>query len=305
MKINKLNKKQNIISTLHDCIQWAVNGFTQAGLHYGHGTDNAWDEAVYLSLYALHLPPDADSALLSKQLSEQERQAIIELIQRRITERIPAAYLTHEAWFAGLPYYVDERVLVPRSPMAELIENEFSPWIDGSQIKRVLDLCTGSGCIAIATALQLPNVHVDATDISGAALEVAGINVEKHHVEDLVHLIHSDLFSAIQEQRYDLIISNPPYVSEEELQTLPREYTHEPRLGFAASDEGLAIVIKILKQAANYLTPQGVLIVEVGNSQYALQERFPRVPFTWLEFERGEDGVFLLTAEQLKLQRFD
>jgi ribosomal protein L3 glutamine methyltransferase len=295
-----LQKETEKLITLRDCANWAVKQFDKAGLHYGHGTDNAGDEAIYLSLHALHLPPDVDSTILDKQLSLQERQAITDLIQRRIVERIPASYLTHEAWFAGLPFYVDERVLIPRSSIAELIASNFSPWVDSDRMTHVLDLCTGSGCIAIATALHMPNLKVDATDISDAALEVAAINVKKHKVEDRVRLIRSDLFSAIPKQRYDLIVSNPPYVSEEEIQTLPKEYAHEPRLGFAASDEGLDIVIKILQQAANYLTPEGVLIVEVGNSQYVLQERFPNIPFTWLEFERGEDGVFLLTAEQLK-----
>ena len=304
MKINILQKEIEKLITLRDCAHWAVSQFDKARLHYGHGTDNAWDEAIYLSLYALQLPPDVDSTILDKQLSPQQRQAITDLIQQRITKRIPASYLTHEAWFAGLPFYVDERVLIPRSSIAELIASNFSPWVDSECMTHVLDLCTGSGCIAIATALHMPNLKVDATDISDAALEVAAINIKKHNVKDRVRLIRSDLFSSIPKQRYDLIVSNPPYVSETELETLPDEYAYEPRLGFAAGDEGLDIVIKILQQAGNYLTREGVLIVEVGNSQYVLQERFPNVPFTWLEFERGEDGVFLLTAEQLKNYQF-
>lgn len=281
-------------------LRWALTQFNQAGIFYGHGTDNAWDEALYLILSSLHLPPNVNPAVLDAKLLENERRVILDLIEKRVTDRLPAAYLTKEAWFASLPFYVDERVIIPRSPMAELIEKQFEPWVRPEQVERMLDLCTGSGCLAIAAAINFHNTQVDAIDISSKALEVAKINVERHQLQEQVRLIQSDLFEAIPGQVYDLIISNPPYVGTHEYMGLPREYHHEPRLALAAGEHGLDIVIKILSQANKHLSPNGALIVEVGNSEQALMERFPEVPFLWLEFERGGGGVFLLTAEQVE-----
>lgn len=288
------------LETIRDMLRWIVSQFYAGNLFFGHGTDNAWDEAVALVLHALHLPPDINPQVIDARLTVNERRKIVRLALRRIKERIPSAYITHEAWFAGLPFYVDQRVLIPRSPIAELIEQHFSPWIAEENISRVLDLCTGSGCIAIVCALTLPDVKVDAVDISQEALEVAKLNVEKHHVKEQVRLIHSDLFAELKQEKYDIIVSNPPYVSTTELAQLPEEYHHEPALGLAAGSEGLDFAIRILREAANHLTENGILIVEVGNSEEALVERYPQIPFTWLEFQRGGGGVFLLIKAQLE-----
>ncbi len=289
------------LSTVRDYIRWAASRFTKAELCFGHGTTTALDEAAALVLHTICQPYNLADAYLSSVLTPSERQEVINIIDRRINERIPAAYLTHEAIFAGLAFYVDERVLVPRSPIAELIEQRFSPWLDEEQVFRILDLCTGSACIAIACAYAFADAYVDAVDLSADALAVAKKNIAKHQLADAVTLYQSDLFNELPGTRYDVIVSNPPYVRLEEWAQLPPEFRAEPDMGFKGGDSGLDIVLRILVEADRYLSEQGILVVEVGSSAETLQNAFPDVPFYWLNFERGGDGVFLLTAEQVKL----
>jgi ribosomal protein L3 glutamine methyltransferase len=287
------------LTTIRDYIRWAASRFTQARVSFGHGTETAIDEAAALVLPTIHQPYNLAEAYLDTVLTLDERQAVINIIDRRINERIPAAYLTHEAIFAGLSFYVDARVLVPRSPIAELIEQRFSPWVDEDQVDRILDLCTGSACIAIACAYAFPDAQVDAVDLSVDALAVAEINIEKHQVSESVALYQSDLFQELPAAQYDVIVSNPPYVCHEEWEQLPEEFRAEPDMGFKGGHTGLDIVLRILVDADDYLAEQGILCVEVGISAETLQNTFPDVPFYWLDFERGGDGVFLLTAEQV------
>lgn len=288
------------LHTIRDFLRYATSRFNQAGLYYGHGTDNSWDEAVALILHSLHLHHDVDMSVLDARLVADEKRKILELIERRVEKRLPLAYLTHEAWFAGMAFYVDERVLIPRSPIAELIENQFQPWLATELVTDVLDLCTGSGCIAIAIAQHLSGVNVDASDISTDALNVARTNVLRHGVEDRVNLIQSDLFESIPAKKYDIIVSNPPYVSHQEMQELPDEYHHEPELGLESGNLGLDCAERILEKAGDYLKDDGILIVEVGNSEIALSEKYKDVPFTWIDFERGGGGVFMLSAKDVK-----
>jgi ribosomal protein L3 glutamine methyltransferase len=289
-----------VLTTLRDYVRWGASRFNQAGLFFGHGTANAIDEAAALALFALHLPHNLPGGYFNCVLTPDERLDVAELFERRIAERKPAAYLTKEAWFCGLPFFVDERVLVPRSPIAELIEKRFAPWVsDPDTVTDILDLCTGSGCIAIACAMAFPGADVDAADISPDALDVAKTNIIKHDLEGQVDAVQSDLFDALGDDRYDIIVSNPPYVNSEEWRNLPPEYHAEPRLGLESGASGLDCVRRILREADAYLKPGGLLIVEVGSSAEALESAYPGVPFIWLEFDRGGDGVFLLTAEQL------
>jgi ribosomal protein L3 glutamine methyltransferase len=286
------------LHTIQDMLRWAVSRFNDAGIYYGHGTDNAWDEAVRLILPSLYLPLDIGREVHQARLTRSERQNLVELIVKRVRDRIPVAYLTNRSWFAGLEFYVDERVLVPRSPFAELIEGQFQPWLIEDPT-RILDLCTGSGCIAIACSYAFPEAEIDAVDISEDALAVAEINIHNHGVEQSVIPLLSDGFKALEGLKYDLIVSNPPYVDAIDMAHLPDEFTHEPELGLASGDDGLELTRHILASAADHLTDKGVLIVEVGNSQVQLEVSYPQVPFTWLDFEHGGHGVFVLTKEQL------
>jgi ribosomal protein L3 glutamine methyltransferase len=289
-------------STARELIYFGERKFKRADIFYGHGTREALDESVYLVLRGLGLPfgcPDED---LDRPLRKEQIDRVRVLLQQRIDTRKPAAYLLNEAYFCGLSFYVDERVLIPRSPIAELIEQGFAPWVEEGNVRSVLDLCTGSGCIAIGCALAFPDAVVTGADISPDALAVAAINVGRHDPGGRVRLVQSDLFSGLAGGRYDLIVSNPPYVPAGDIAQLPAEYAYEPALALAAGDDGLAIVARMLEEAGEHLSAHGVLVVEVGDREQALAEKFPDVPFTWLEFERGSgaDGVFLLDAAILK-----
>ncbi len=285
--------------TVKDFIRWIVSCFNEHGVVLGHGYDEAWDEAVMLVLHALHLPWDIDTRVQDTRLTEREKYNILDLVQRRVLERIPTAYLIHQAWFAGLPFEVDERVLIPRSPIGELIEKQFEPWVKPDTVESILDLCTGSACIGIACAQYFPEAMVDCVDFSEDALDVAERNLQAHGMEGRVNLIYSDLFEALEGRTYDIIVSNPPYVDAEDMAGLPEEYHHEPVMALEAGDDGLDIVRRMLPELSRHLNPGGIVVIEVGNSMEALERAFPHVPFTWLEFERGDGGVFLLTKEEI------
>jgi ribosomal protein L3 glutamine methyltransferase len=285
--------------TLRDYVHWAERRFESAKLYFGHGTDNARDEAVWLVAATLQLPFDEVDAQVDRVLTEPETRLVRERVEARIATRKPLAYLLHEAWFAGLRFYVDERVIVPRSLIGEFIHDEFRPWIDPQGVTRILDLCTGSGCIAIAAALAFPEADVDAADISADALAVAERNVDHHHVRGRVHLVQSDLFANLADRTYDLILTNPPYVDADDMATLPAEYRHEPALALASGPSGLDAIIRIMADAPMHLNPGGALIAEVGNSCTALAAHFPQVPFIWLTSASGDESVFLLSAEEL------
>lgn len=294
-----MTSKLQELTTVLDWVRWGASEFTRHKLFFGHGTDNAWDEALALVLHVLHLSHDVPNIMMQANVTTEERKQILDLIEKRIFSRMPLPYLTNKARFAGIEFYVNEHVLIPRSPIAELIQKNFSPWVDENKVFKILDLCTGSGCIAIACAMYFPESEVDAVDISKQALKVAQRNIEQLGLEEHVCLIESDLYNDVPVQEYDIIVSNPPYVGQDEFNQLPKEYNHEPSLALVAKDDGLEIVNRILKDAAKYLSKDGILVVEVGNSEEALVARYPEVDFVWLEFEHGGSGVFLLTKKQL------
>ena len=284
--------------TIVDFIRYGASRFGAAGLTFGHGHDNALDEATQLVLHALHLPPDLGPAYGQARLVAEERTAVLALFERRINERIPACYLTGEAWFAGLSFKTDSRALVPRSPIAELIETGFEPWLGGREVNRVLDMCTGSGCIAIATAHYHPHWQVDGVDLSDDALALALEN-KVRLMADNVRLIQSDLFRNLDGEVYDLIVTNPPYVTHAETDALPPEYAHEPELGLRAGDDGLDLALEILRDAPRHLSENGLLICEVGESERALVELLPELPLAWVEFKVGQMGIFVAEREDL------
>ena len=286
--------------TVRDWLRYAVSRFNGAGLVYGHGTTNAHDEAVYLILHSLHLPIDRLEPYLDARLLPHERQHLADTLEKRIVNRLPAPYITHEAWLQGFRFYVDERVIVPRSYLAPLILEQLQPWLPAPErVTRALDLCTGSGCLAILLAHAFPDATVDAVDLSAAALEVAHRNVIEHGLADNVRLIESDLFTALVGERYDLIVANPPYVDAPSMDRLPPEYRHEPRLALAAGADGLDVVRRILAEAPMHLNPGGWLAVEIGHNRPALEAAYPTLPLTWPEVEGGEDTVFLIQREAL------
>jgi ribosomal protein L3 glutamine methyltransferase len=286
------------LSTIIDFIRYGASRFNAAGLSFGHSMDNALDEATQLVLHALHLPHDLGPAYGQAKLTADEHEAVLALFDRRIAERIPACYLTGEAWFAGLSFKSDPRALVPRSPIAELIENGYEPWLGGREVARALDMCTGSGCIAIATAHYFPHWQVDAVDVSEEALSLAAENKERLHAGN-VRLLRSNLFESLAGEVYDLIVTNPPYVTHAETDALPKEYSHEPELGLRAGEDGLDLALKIMRDAPAHLSPQGLLICEVGEAEHALARLLPELPFAWIEFKVGQMGIFVLERADL------
>lgn len=291
------------MSTVADIIQQVQKRFARAGLYYGHGTETARDEAAWLVGHVLKIAPDKLATRLNKPIPPAALKKIDALTTARIQTRRPLAYLLKEAWFAGRKFYVDERVIVPRSLTSEFITEQFQPWIDAKRVRRILDLCTGSGCMAIACAQAFTRARVDAADLSGEALAVARINIKRHRLGRRVRPVHSNLFQTLKGRRYDVIVTNPPYVARAEMKTLPREYRHEPELALVSGRDGLDAIVRILAEAPRHLNPGGILVGEVGNSAPALQGKFPSVPFVWLTTSTGDESVFLLTAEQLEQHR--
>lgn len=289
------------LQTIADFIRFGITEASKHDLFFGHGNSKIQDDIYALVLDSLSLPEEMFPVLFQARLTTAEKQTLLERFSARILERIPVPYITNTAHFCGLSFYVDDRVLIPRSPIAELIGKQFFPWVDPDKVEHILDLCTGSGCLAIACNYAFPDAEVDAVDLSPDALEVAAINAEQHGLQEpALRLIQSDCWADLPVKRYDIIISNPPYVGDEEMAGLPKEYLHEPDMALRAPNDGLYLVEKILKEAHKYLTNEGILVVEVGNTEEALSEAYPELPFTWLEFEHGGHGVFLLTGEQLR-----
>jgi len=287
------------LRTVRDLVRWGASEFGRAGLHFGHGTDNALDEAFHLVTWSLKLPHDLPAAYLDAALTPAERGQVLALLRRRVKTRKPAAYLTGEAWFGGLPFTVDERALIPRSPIAELIDHRFEPWLRASP-RRILDLCAGSGCIAVACAMAFPEAQVDAVEIDAGALELLRSNVRRYELEERVHAIQSDLFAKLKGKTYGLIVSNPPYVPEARWRAMPAEYRHEPKLALASGADGMDVVTRILREAPRHLAADGLLVCEVGGSVPEFNRRFPKVPVIWPDFERGGDGVFVVSRDDLE-----
>ncbi|WP_300337796.1 50S ribosomal protein L3 N(5)-glutamine methyltransferase [Accumulibacter sp.] len=291
---------QDELLTLRDLLRFTVSRYHEAGLFFGHGADNAWDEAAYLLLHSLHLPLDRLEPFLDARLTSDERRVVLRIVERRIGERLPVAYLTNEAWLADYRFYVDQRVIVPRSFIAELLREQLAPWIDDpEQVSSVLDLCTGSGCLAILAAHAFPEASIDAVDISPDALAVAGRNVADYQLGERIRLVESDLFAGVRDRRYDLIVSNPPYVKAASMAALPAEYRREPELALASGEDGLDLTRAILAAARKQLKPHGLLVVEIGHNRDELEAAFPDTPFTWLDTSAGDQYVFLLHREEL------
>ncbi|GKT11755.1 MAG: ribosomal protein L3 glutamine methyltransferase [Thiomicrorhabdus sp.] len=299
--MTNLNYQYDGLESITDFVRWGGSLFNQSDLFFGHGTDNAFDESKVLVFHALQLPLNVPDNYWLSRLTGHEKQMVTELFMQRIETRKPAAYLTGEAWFSGIRFKVNEFTLVPRSPIAELIAQKYEPWVNAEEVTNVLDLCTGSGCIGIASLQAFPNAEVDLVDISPEALEVAQQNVELYSLEEFAHPIQSDLYSALEGKQYDLIVSNPPYVDEIEMDSLPAEFQQEPRLGLEAGHDGLDLVRKILAEAPKYLKDDGVLIVEVGVSQYFVEQVYPELPLYWFDFEQGGEGVFAIQKSELEL----
>lgn len=288
----------SVLRTVRDLVRWGASEFSRAGLYFGHGTDNALDESFHLVLHALHLPPDLPAIYLEANVTAPERDAALGLLRARVRSRKPAAYLIGEIQFAGLSFHVDERVLIPRSPIGELIVKHFEPWLPHAPAT-ILDLCAGSGCIGIACALAFAQARVDLAETDVAALEVCRRNIERHRCAGRVQMIRSDVFDGVKGARYDLIVANPPYVPSAEVETLPAEFRHEPRVALAAGKDGMDVVARILAQAPAHLTDDGMLICEVGGSVPEFLARWPELPVVWMEFEHGGDGVFLIARADL------
>lgn len=301
MMIMPSNGSREALCSVRDLIRYAVSRFNAHKLFFGHGSDNAWDEAVYLVLHALHLPPDQLEPFMDARVLPTEREAALSLIDLRCEQRLPAPYLTHEAWLQGYSFHVDQRVIVPRSPIAELLMNQLSPWIpDPYEVTGILDLCTGSGCLAIIAAHQFPEAFVDATDISKDALDVALINIEQHSLKDRLNLHHGSLYDPLPlSAQYDLIISNPPYVNSASMLTLPPEYRHEPSLALAGGDDGMDLVRTIIEQAPSHLRDNGLLLIEIGHERPFFEAAFPDLEPIWLDTAEASDQILLLTKEQL------
>lgn len=288
------------LQTVRDFLRLAVSRFNAAGLFFGHGCDNAWDEAVYLILHTLHLPLDRLEPFLDARLLDDEKYKILKVLHRRVDERLPAAYLTHEAWLGEHHFYVDERVIVPRSFIAELLDEQLAPWVeDPDAVAAVLDLCTGSGCLALIAALAFPEAQLDAADISADALAVARRNIADYGLADRVHPVQTDAFAGLAGRRYDLIVSNPPYVDAPSVAALPAEYRHEPAIALGSGEDGLDFTRILLAQARRHLNPGGVLVVEIGHNRDTVEAAFPDLPFTWLETRAGNEYVFLLREDEL------